>query len=268
MKMIFIFVLFFIGILIITALPASAAGVKDGLLVFFTFDKAIGDQVTDMSGNKHDGTLKSGAKIVTDIKKYGTGAIRIEGATQQMEVKTFKELEEYVNHTYLFWIYFTAPPTGGWDSIFAKPAPGSDRSPGAWATAQGTLAIHWRYNPGNAGFQALGPNGEGSAFDKEKWYHVAGVKKGTDLSAYVDGKNVGKATVPAAITQGVYSLFIGQSPAYGGSAAKFIMDDFFGYNRVLADDEINTLMTKGAQAFPVEPKDKLTSTWGNIKDGN
>jgi hypothetical protein len=266
MRKTIIFVLFFVGILMITTLTVSAVTIKDGLLVFYTFDKATGDQVTDMSGNKHDGTLKSGAKIVTDIKKYGTGAIRIEGATQQMEVATFKELEEYEDHTFLFWIYFTTAPSGGWDSIFAKPAPGSDRSPGAWATAQGTLAIHWRYNPGNVGFQALGPNGDGSAFDKETWYHVAGVKKGADLLAYVDGKNVGKATVPAKIAQGVYSLYIGQSPAYGGVAAKFIMDDFMGYNRALADAEINTLMTKGAQAFPVEPQEKLTSTWGSIKD--
>ena len=258
-------VIILVAFMFINALPVSAANPKDGLMVFFTFDKAVGGNVDDLSGNGHDGNLQQGAEIVTDIKKYGTGALRIEGGNQTMEVESFTELEEYQDHTYLFWIYFTAAPSGGWDQIFAKPAPGGDRSPGVWATAQGTLAIHWRYNPGNLGFQAVGPEGEATAFDKETWYHVAGVKEGATLTAFVDGEKVASIAVPAKIDQGKYSLFIGKSPAYANQCAKFIMDDFAGYNRPLDEDEIKTIMGKGVQMFPVESKDKLTTTWGEIK---
>ena len=118
----------------ITVLSARALD-KKGLILYFDFDHVTGDTVENMTGGKNDGTLKEGATIVTDTKKDGTGALQIKGGNQTMEVETFKELEEYQDNTYLFWIYFTDPASGGWDQIIAKPAPGSDRSPGIWVTS-------------------------------------------------------------------------------------------------------------------------------------
>lgn len=254
-----------VSLLIIASLNASAV-ITDGLMVFFTFDKANGDQIQDMSGGNHNGTISKGAKIVTDIKKNGSGALSIDGGDQTMEVKTFKQLEEYQDNTYAFWIYFPVKPSGGWDQILAKPAPGGDRAPGLWATAQATLAIHWRFNPGNLGFQALCVGGDGkTAFDVGKWYHVAGVKKGTDLIGYVNGKDAGKVTVPAKIDQGVYSLFVGKSPAYGGPAAKFIIDDLAAYNRALTAAEVGMTMDGTLGTTAVKEDGKIASTWGDIK---
>jgi len=59
-------------------------------------------------------------------------------------------------------------------------------------------------------------------------------------------------------TQGPYSLYIGKSPAYGGPAAKFVIDDVVVYTRVLKKDEIGEIM-KGALR-PVNQKGKLAST--------
>ncbi len=236
---------------------------KEGLMLYFTFD---GD-TKDMTGKGNDGILEAGAKIDKDIKKNGTGALRIDGGNQTMEVKTFKELEEYQDNTLLFWIYFTAPASGGWDQIIAKPAPGSDRSPGLWVTPEG-LSIHWRYNPGNIGPWGITKSGNqnGDFFDQNKWFHVAGASntKKSTIIAYVNGKEVATSAIPAKFDQGPYSFFIGKSPAYGGPAAKFVIDDVAFHNRVLTPEEINFVMNGGLN--PVEYKGKLASTWGSIKE--
>ncbi len=252
---------FIIIFLVITALPAQSLNEK-GVILYFDFDRADGDTVKEMIGGKHNGTLQSGAAITTKTKKYGTGAIQIEGGNAAMEVESFKELEEYQDNTYLFWIYFTDPHSGGWDQILSKPAPGSDRSPGLWVHTEG-LGIHYRYNPGNLGASKLGVAGENSVFEQDTWYHIAGVKEDADLRLYVDGEEKMKVGVPAKHDQGVYGLFVGNSPAYAGPAAKFIMDELVVYTRALTKNEVGEIM--GGFSQPVDATGKLASTWGNIK---
>jgi len=251
--------------LVITILPVRA-GIQDGLILYFDFDEAQGDTVKDMTGNGHDGTLKEGAEITAG--KIGKGALQIEGGNETMEVDTFAELEIYQDNTYLFWISFTDPASGGWDQIVAKGAPGSDRSPGIWVTPEG-LSIHYRYNPGNLGPWGVNPeSGDGrngnTFFDMNKWYHIAGVKVGAELIAYVDGGEVAKEAVPVEHAQGEGMLFVGKSQTYGGPGAKFIIDELAVYDRPLDPDEILTVMD-GGLATPVEPGGKLASTWGDVK---
>ena len=249
--------------LVITVLPAHA-GIEDGLILYFSFDEAQGDTVEDMTGNGHNGTLKEGAEI-TDNNKYGGGALQIEGGDETMEVDTFAELETYQDNTYLFWINFTDEASGVWAQIVAKGAPGSDRSPGIWVTPEG-LSIHYRYNPGNLGTWGITPTGnqDGNFFELNTWYHVAGVKAGGELIAYVDGEEKAREAVPEEHAQGEEKLYVGKSQTYAGPAAKFIIDELAIYNRPLDPDEVATVMD-GGLATPVDQKGKLASTWGDVK---
>ena len=249
--------------LFMIVLPTLAIDEK-GLILYFDFDKAQGDEVNEVLEGKHNGTLLAGAEITTKTKKYGTGAIQIKGGNEAMEVGTFAELEEYQDNTYLFWINFTDPATGGWDQILAKPAPGSDRSPGLWVTPEG-LSIHYRYNPGNLGPWGITQTGDQDAnfFEMDTWYHVAGVKDGGQLIGYVGGEKNCSVAVPKEHTQGPYSLFVGNSPAYGGPAAKFIMDELVFYTRAIDQKEIVEIMDGGF--LSVDTRSKVASTWGNIK---
>ena len=255
-------VMMFLGVM---ALPLHA-GLEDGLMLHFTFDSGDG---ADSSGGGHDGELTGGAKVIDNVVQHGTGALKIDGGQQAMNVESFAALETYQENTYLFWINFTAPASGGWDQIIAKPAPGSDRSPGIWVTPEG-LSIHYRYNPGNLGPWGITPTGNQNAdfFEEDKWYHVAGVTLDGELVSYVDGVEVDRSAVPAEFAQGEGSgatggLYVGNSPAYGGPAAKFIIDDVAVYERALNLDEIVAVM-EGA-LLSVDASGKLASTWGDVK---
>lgn len=242
-----------------TSLYAQAG--SDGLILYFSFDKAIGDQVPDLSAGSHNGVLKGGAKITTTAK-YGGGALEITPQDAAMEVASFKELSEYQDNTYLFWIYFLAGSNGAWSQVIAKlvTSPASDRAPGIWINPD-AIGLHYRYNPGNMGFGKIAVGGEGKAFEQKVWYHIAGVKKGAELFFYVNKKEEGKVAVPAKHDQGAGNLYVGKSPSY--RAATFIIDDLAIYNRALTAAEITAASDKGYTA--VEAKGKLSTLWGDIK---
>ena len=244
-------------------LPSPAQNVKDkGLILYFSFDKENGGKIKDQTGGGNDGDLNKG-EINTKESVYGKGALEMKDPQSSLEVESFKELEDYQDNSYLFWLYFIEGTNGAWSQIIAKKAPGSDRSPGIWICPD-TLNIHWRFNPGNTGCDRCGPDGEGSLFKLKKWYHVAGVKKGTDLFYYVDGKEVAKKTgQPKDHTQGEEKLYIGRSGPVNYRSATFIIDDLYVYNRALKEKEVNGV--KEGKLLAVAPQDKLTALWAHIK---
>ncbi|NUQ64994.1 MAG: glycoside hydrolase family 127 protein [Pirellulales bacterium] len=56
----------------------------------------------------------------------------------------------------------------------------------------------------------------GGRVENGKWYHVAVVKKFTELTLYVNGKPVGRATVPTSYQPGPKNVGIGCNPNYTG----------------------------------------------------
>ncbi len=250
-------VLFMVG----SALTTTYAAVQDdGLILYFSFDSAKGGTIVDETGGGNDADIVKGTKIATDEVVHGSGSILFEDPGDSVTVDSFKALEDYTDNSYLFWLNFTKPNSGGWDQIIAKKAPGSDRSPGIWTCNRVPLHIHYRFNPGNAGSHCVGPDGEGDTFETGNWHHIAGVKEGTEFKFYIDGKVVDEQNVPKDHVQGEEKLYIGQT---NYSAAKFYLDDLYIYDRALSADEVSEVMD--GKLLPVEPNDKLTTTWGQLK---
>ena len=241
------------------ALSTHAVVEDDGLILYFSFDEEKGGTVEDETGGGNDGKLED-AEIITKDVVHGKGALACEEASSSMIVDSFKALEDYTDNTYAFWLQFTVQNSGGWDQIIAKKAPGSDRSPGIWTCNRVTLHIHYRFNPGNAGSNCVGPDGEGDEFDTGEWHHIAGVKEGAELKFYIDGKVVDEKVVPKDHAQGEEALYIGKT---GYSSARFYIDDLYVYDRALSEKEVIEVMD--GHLLPVEPKDKLSVTWGQLK---
>jgi len=67
------------------------------------------------------------------------------------------------------------------------------------------------------------PNGgchvSGGRVENGKWAHVAVVKRGTELTLYVNGKQVGRAAVPASFQPGPKNVGFGCNPNYSGPEA-------------------------------------------------
>ena len=247
----------FVSLLIVSLIMVFSTFVWANWILYFSFDGDTGDTVKDRSGHGNDGTLKDGAKITTD-GKYGD-ALEIDGVDAVMEVESTKALEEYQDNTFMWWIKFTKGSDNSWRQIIAKKAPGSDRSPGVWINPSGT-GIHYRYNPGNLGFSRVGSGGENNNFDLNKWYHIAGVKKGNKLTIYIDGEDEGSVDVPEKHDQGTEKLYVGKTTY---APAWFIMDDLVVYSRALTADEIKTNMSS---VVAVSQRGKLTATWASIKE--
>ena len=246
-----------IALFLMVAILPIQAQVNKGLIVYFNFDKADGKTIANEAGAT-PGKMSDKAKL-TAKGKYG-GALDSQDKDSLVTVDSFPALEKYQDNSYLFWINFTEGTNGAWSQVIAKKAPGSDRSPGIWVCPD-TLNLHWRFNAGNKGCDRCGPKGENDKFALNKWYHVAGVLKGTDLFYYVDGKEVAKkAGQPKNHAQGKEKLYIGKT---GYRSATFIIDDLYVYDRALKEKEVNRV--KEGKLLAVAPQDKLTAMWAHIK---
>ena len=254
--------LFTVALLIVgSALTTHAVVQDDGLILYFSFDEAEGNTVKDGTGGGNDGVI-TGAEIVSDEVVHGKGSLLCDDGNDGVTVDSFDALEKYTDNSYLFWLNFAALNSGAWNQIIAKKAPGSDRSPGIWTCNRVSLHIHYRFNPGNAGSLCVGPEGEGDEFAAGDWHHIAGIKEGTGFKFYIDGEVVDEQTVPAAHTQGTEKLYIGKT---GYASALFYIDELFVYDRALSGGEVIDVMD--GLLTPVEPQDKLTTTWGHLKTG-
>ena len=189
----------------------QAAVSDDGLILYFGFEKEADGVVTDESGGGNDGTLSAGATLSAEEKVFGTRSLEILDQNASFQVDSFTELAAYQDNSFIFWVYFIQGSNGAWSQIIAKYAPGVNRAPGIWVRPN-DLGIHYRFEPGNAGPDYVGPNGNNTQFATQQWYHIAGVKQGAQLTFYVDGVSQGQYNVPASHTQGADKLYVGKSP--------------------------------------------------------
>ena len=257
--------------LFITIFSAQAA-LDPNLILYFTFEEQLdGRMVEDMTGGGNNGKLRLGATLTNEPEEVykGTGALKISGnISQQFRVEPFDRMNQYQDHTVAFWIYFFEGfNQGEARSILKKNADeaqvlnaGFSKSPSVQISGNSFSLFYEVGDQG--GIDGLGPDGKGSEFELKKWYHIVGVKKGSDLIIYIDGKEEGIFDAPKKFPQGEGRLRIGGTRT---RAAYFAMDEFALFDRVLTAKEVE-LMKQGV-FLSVEPQNKLTTTWGRLKTG-
>ena len=143
-------------------------------------------------------------------------------------------------HSIFFKIRFNATGTypdawsGNWDQIFAFNGSG-DRVPGIWRFPS-ERKIHWRYNPGNSGCDF----GDNSTFAVNTWYFIGATKNGPDARMYINGNNVGTATVSNPKTTGSSDIRL-FGPYTGQKVDIASLNNLYVFNRVISDDEVKNL---------------------------
>ena len=250
--------------LFITVLFAQAA-LDPNLILYFTFEEQLdGRQVEDMSGGGNNGKLRFGAKITNEpaeVRK-GVGALKLfNNVSAQLRVDEFDRMDKYGDNSYAFWLYIFNP-MGARSSILKKAnvLVGEEKgsAPGIFLSDP-NLALEYKFD--DQGAIGLGPV-KGKGFELETWYHIAGVKKASDLTIYIDGERKGNFKVKRDFNQGKGQLRIGGTTS---RAASFAMDEFQMYDRPLTEKEV-ALIFKGV-FLSVESQAKLTTTWGRLKTG-
>ena len=244
--------------LVITIFSAPAA-IDPNMILYYSFDEQIdGRQVEDLTGGGNHGKLRFGAKITNEPAEVhtGAGALKIfNNISAQVRVEPFDRMDEYGDNTYAFWLYIFNP-MGALSSIVEKGNVliGAEKgfAPAIFLTDPELQLV---YKFGEDGIRA----GAGPVFDLKTWYHIAGVKKGADLTIYINGEEKDKTRIQN-FQQGEGQLRIGGTRIRGAS---FLMDEFQLYDRALTKKEMEAVF-KGI-FLSVEPQAKLTTTWGRLK---
>ena len=226
------------------------------LMGMWLFDADKGDVVEDSSAHANHGEIVDAKRVEG---KEGNG-IEFDGASHVV-IPASKNTDDFLNgFTYLLWVKPLGNPSGPHVRLIER---------------------DW-HNPniliGPADFYgSFVSNGvidnsqiRGGTWEMEEWSFVALTYDGETLALYVDGEtvadsDVGKPDLTKAHDGG--SIWLTRWKGGAGWDFNGVLDEVAIFNTALTEDDLNTIMTTGLEkALSVSATDKLTTTWGNIKD--
>ena len=239
------------------SVSAGAINNDDALMLYFTFDKDEGDKVTDVSGNNLEGVFEGA--VWSKDGKFG-GAVHLEDTEKFVEVDAVPELDITDELTIQCWFFpeesqpdsnlmgrRSSANVGGyclqWSAEFT-----GDPQIETWINIGG-----WQ---GSRRLQTIKPA-------LAEWHHVSTTYDGDTIRQYIDGE-LDVEFGPAGKINSIDVVFrIGKAQT-GLKGMVGLVDEVAIYNRALTADEINQDMENGV-FFAVSPKDKLATTWGQLK---
>lgn len=239
--------------------PKAAVGI-------WLFDEGKGKTVSDLSGNSNDGEIMGNPSW--EKGKFGT-ALQFGEQSDWVQVKDHPSLRVSTAYSVMAWVnaerYFF--PGTQWQGIIAKANNPRSFSFYTDTSKRPLIAIHF----GGAHIVAFG-----TEFPLEEWTHLAFVvesgKNGGKISAYTNGKLV-KETQNAALNGlpgdgDTKDVVIGRTHEgarfFGG-----MIDEVALFNTALTEDDMADIVEEGLSRIlgitPVEPTQKLTTTWSTLK---
>ncbi len=233
---------------------------EDALILYMSFDTIDGIQTIDHSKYENHGEMMGNPQHVEG--RFGK-ALQFNGVSDYVEIPHHETLTVDQDVTVMAWIHterHTGPDNAQWQGILAKG--NNPRSYSFW-TEEKSKCLH---------FSVGAPNGGSVCHQGEvklnEWQHVvAQVNSGTHRY-WINGEKVGetgnKPDPPG--LEDTSPVVVGT--AGGGNKRYFLgmIDEVRIWNRALTEEEVNEQMEKGHFAlFPVDPRQKLATTWGNLK---
>ena len=250
---ILLFVLILAGLVLIP-FSTNALDLKDDeLLLYLPFNEGNGDAMEDLSPHGNDGELNGDADWVDG--KFGKALEFSEAG----EVKSpYIELNEK-SFTVTMWVK-PALSGGGEQCVFSQ----------TQVNAQNT-SLHYRiYTNGTVrmGFYSNDLDAP-AAVDADEWVHITFWLdvEGKSRQIYINGESVvedaGKAGIEYLGTAG--DTIVG---SWGNTGQRFngIIDEVTVWDRALSEDDIKRSMDDLTN-LPVDPADKVATTWASVKAG-
>ena len=245
-------------IMMFVCILSSYSRVDRNTVAVWLFEEGAGNTVRDASGNGHDGKITGklnwvDAKIGIGLEFPGdaSGYIVV-NSTNKLELETLS-IEAWVK---------VASATGKWQGIVCKQQAGcTNRNYGIWV-----------HNVENVLHAQIGANG-GCAFNMNAttvitdntWRHLAFTFDGKIGRLYVDGKLEGQKANEVTF-QSNDAITIGVPQKDNPNGLLGIIEEIRISNVARSEAEINEAMNVGlAQILSVDPRSKLTTRWGYIK---
>lgn len=83
-----------------------------------------------------------------------------------------------------------------------------------------------------------------NGYKTNEWQHIMGVKKGNQLSLYVNGEKVDSKVISGAMANDTSSLFIGTRIQIPANTFHGVIDEIKLYNKALTEEEISGVLSK------------------------
>ena len=237
---------------LLTLTTSLHAGLDDkSLVLYLSFDEGKGGDAADGSVYGHDGEL---VKDPTWVDGQFGKALDFDGTKgQYVRVPINDTLQLREQFSIAFWVkrgdtqirewnYMVTAGELKWASIFRN----VDKKTYFWSKAPG-----WAQKAITDDIQP------------EDWVHLA-ITHDTksEIVIYNDGKKAGGGAKPPAVIEIDGAIMVGARHP-GQEFFTGIIDEVFLFNRIITEAEVGELMT--GDFLPVEPAEKLATTWGSIK---
>ena len=255
--------------LIFVTVEYTVADITDDLVFYFTFDNIKGKRILDESKNGLDAEVIENTKFVKG--KYGN-AIHITNETEDcVNIPATDGLKISDAITMMAWMYYE-DWTGSSSQWFDK---------GCYSKE---LKSYGMAVFGKKHFPELGVFEKGSAIsiilandnatqihvlpnemENRTWHHIVGTYDDKTTKIYLDGEVIFESPSEFEFS-GTNDEDIRIGCAKGEPEYAFedgFIDEVGIWSRALSEDEIKTAMQ--GPLFSVSPKDKVATTWGDIK---
>lgn len=238
--------------LFIIASPSYAALDDKSLVLYLSFDEGKGDTAEDSSTYGHDGDLIANPTWVDG--QFGGKALEFDGTKGQYVIVPINDtLQLREQFTVAFWVKRGDAQISAWNYMVAG---GSLK----WAVIFNRDQTKTFVFTNSGGWGQRGVSNENQPQD---WTHLTMIHDTeSEVAIYYDGKKVGGGGKPGMVAEIDGSVMVG-ARHHGLEFFTGTIDEVYLFNRTLTEDEINTI--KNGDFAPVEPAEKLTTTWAVIK---
>ena len=244
-----------IVIVFMSADAAKAQVVTDGLVGYWTFDKADTEGKTARAAwGDVDGTIKGDPEVV---EGQVNEALSFDGQSDCIESDIPELHEELPAVSYEAWVKTSKV---AYNHIISRG--------NSWKAGNVILYIEGDFRFTIFGYQAVSSSGVNPDGD---WHHLVGIFDGSikppgNMLLYIDGSLEGQGSINLDEVQGLDEpLLIANRESSAGQWFQGDLDEVRIYDRALSEEEVNQNIQAEGTMFAVNANRRLSAVWGEIK---
>jgi len=254
--------LIFATFLFCILLTSTTKAAETGLVGWWKFDEGSGNVAMDSSDNNNEMTLLGEPTWGTDPEHRGI--LVFDGDDDH----TYIEGTPFELPTYTIALWFRIDGGSGSRDILSAKGPSGVNGVLLEIQGDGTLRNLHRFPFASGGGSNIYTE---ATYDDGQWHHVATLKTATEMVLYVDGIQVGSEPDNTQFEGPLGEIWLGTLDQRMQRMLPGAIDDVRIYNRVLSEQEIQTIMEGQPEplAYGPEPADGviLEQTWANLSWG-